>query len=134
VIESNEANNTWYHAIAIGPDLTVSAFTAPASAGAGAAITVSDTTRNAGAVAAAATTTTYYLSPNWSYEATDTLLGSRSVAALAPGASDTGSVTVTIPAGTPAGTWYLIPRADAGAAVAESNEANNTAYRAIQVN
>jgi hypothetical protein len=35
---------------------------------------------------------------------------------------------VTIPAGTPAGTWYLIAKADADGAVPESFEINNTHY------
>ena len=40
---------------------------------------------------------------------------------------------VTIPAGTPAGTYYLFVRADGDAAVVESQEGNNVNWRVVQV-
>jgi trimeric autotransporter adhesin len=43
------------------------------------------------------------------------------------------STTVTIPAGTIPGGYYVVVRADADGAVAESLETNNTIARAIQV-
>ncbi len=61
------------------------------------------------------------------------MLGSRGVPALAAGASDTASVTVTIPAGTATGTWYVFAKADAGGVVSETSEANNTTFRTIKV-
>jgi uncharacterized membrane protein len=61
-------------------------------------------------------------------------LGSRAIPALAPGASDTGTVTVTIPPGTPNGTFYVYAKADSGNAVGESYENNNAnAYRVLRV-
>jgi hypothetical protein len=48
-------------------------------------------------------------------DAADVVLGSRAVPALGAGASDTGSVTVTIPVGTPVGTHYLFAKADGAA-------------------
>jgi hypothetical protein len=64
-------------------------------------------------------------------DAGDVALGSRSVAALASGATDTGSVTVTIPAGTTTGTYYVFAMADAGGVVGEVSGANNTAMRTL---
>ena len=44
---------------------------------------------------------------------------------LGAGATSRGTVTVTIPAGTPAGTYRLLACADDRRVVAESNETNN---------
>lgn len=124
--EGVETNNTASSAIIIGSDLVVSAVTAPASAGGGSTITVTDTTTNQGGFEAGPSTTSFYLSTNTTYEPTDTLLGSRAVGTLAVGAASSGSTGVVIPAGTPAGTYFVIARADALGAVSEVNEGNNT--------
>jgi hypothetical protein len=55
------------------------------------------------------------------------------VAPLAGGASSAGTTTITIPSGTAPGSWFVIARTDAGDAVLESTEGNNTAARAVQV-
>ena len=88
VVEASESNNVRFSsAIRIGPDLTVSALTAPTTAGAGAGIVVTDTTQNAGGGTAAASATVLYLSTNVTLDAADVPLGTRGVLALAPGAS-----------------------------------------------
>ena len=133
LVETQEGNNTYLTTITIGGDLVITAFTAPANAGAGLAITVTDTTRNQGAGATAPSTTTYYLSTNTTLDAGDLVLGSRAVPALAAGVSDTGSVTVTIPAGTATGTYFLFAKADAGDAVSETVETNNYTYRTLRI-
>ena len=133
VTETNESNNTATALIRLSPDLIVSALSVPASAAAGAAITVADTTRNQGQGAAAATTTTFYLSANTTWEATDIPLKSRSVPILASGVSSAGSASVTIPSGTPPGPWYILARADTADAVAESVETNNTTSKPITI-
>src|SRR3972149_1514453 len=46
--ETQEGNNTALTIIQVGPDLVLVVFTAPFTAGAGATISVSDTTRNQG--------------------------------------------------------------------------------------
>ena len=114
------------------PDLVVASLTVPTKAGAGAAINVSDTTRNQGAGAAGPSTTALHLSTDGTLDAADTLLGSRIVPALAPGESSSGTTAVTIPAGTTPGTYWLIARADAAGAVAESQESNNTIFRSLR--
>ena len=131
--EIDETNNTAYKTIIIGPDLSVSSMTVPVSGGAGATISIGDTTKNSGAGAADASTTSFYLSTNSTLDVGDTLLGSRSVPALAAGASSTGTTSVTIPAGTAPGTYYIIAKADAPGTIAETNEANNTVYKTIVI-
>jgi subtilase family serine protease len=134
VVETLETNNVYGTYITIGGDLVVSSLTMASEAGAGLPLTITDTTRNQGAGAVTASTTTYYLSTNnSSLDAADAVLGSRAVPALAAGVSDTGSVTVTIPAGTPTGQHYVYAKADAADAVAETSESNNTAYRPVRV-
>jgi subtilase family serine protease len=128
-------NNAKAKAINIGADLTVTALTSPGSVGAGAVIAVSDTTRNTAPAAAAApaSTTRYFLSPTSSLGAGAVQVGSRAVPPLSGGASSAGAVTVTIPAGTAPGSYFLIARADGADAIAEYSETNNVRARAITV-
>jgi subtilase family serine protease len=78
--------------------------------------------------------TEFYISTNSVLDASDVLIGSRSVPALAAGESSSGTAAVPIPLGTSAGTWYIIAKADAGGAVAETWETNNTYSRSIKIN
>src|SRR4029453_15230071 len=56
----------------------------------------------------------------------DTLLtGTRAVVPLPQGAADSGSLSVTIPASAPEGTFRLLACADDNGANAEDDEANN---------
>jgi subtilase family serine protease len=131
--ESLETNNVTVRAVQVGPDLVVSALGAPTAVAAGTSFTVTDTTRNQGGGPAGASTTTFYLSANSAIDPSDAVLGSRVVPVLDGGMSDTGTTTLSVPAGTQPGTYYLFSRADSDGAVAESQEANNLAVRAIQV-
>jgi subtilase family serine protease len=133
VAETVETNNTSARQVVIGPDLVVATFAAPPTAVAGSAITVSDTTRNQGAGGAGASTTRFYLSTNALLDTADAVLGDRAVAALGAGAASTASTSVTIPAGTVAGSYFLIIRVDADGTVAETQEVNNTAPVPIRV-
>jgi len=134
VAEVLETNNTYSRSLVVkGPDLTVSAVTAPASAGPGQTITVGDTTRNSGVVAAPASKTYFYLSSDYSLDAADIYLGSRDVPALAAGASNTGTIPVTLPDTMAPGTWYIIVKADGPGAINEANETNNTYYKRFLV-
>jgi hypothetical protein len=86
---------------------------ASGTAAPGGSFSASDTVRNQGAVPASASTTRFYLSIDQQRDASDVLLGgSRSVPALGVGQSSSGNVTVTIPAGTALGTYYLVSCAD----------------------
>jgi subtilisin family serine protease/subtilase family serine protease len=134
VSEGLESNNSRRSGtIRIGPDLVVTILNAPSSAVAGSSITVSDTTKNQGGETAPASGTSYYLSVNSQVDGGDVLLATRDVAALAPGQSQAGSVSVQIPAGTAPGKYYLVAKADGPGALAEAQETNNTRGRAITI-
>ncbi|RJQ19377.1 MAG: hypothetical protein C4560_06135 [Nitrospiraceae bacterium] len=133
VSETSETNNNTGKSIKIKPDLIVSGIKASASAPQGATITVTTTTKNKGVCAAEASTTRLYLSTNSTYDSGDTELGSSAVPALAAGAADKGSTSVTIPEGTTAGAYYIITISDADAVVSETSEANNDNYKPITI-
>jgi subtilase family serine protease len=115
------------------PDLIVASFTAPPAGGAGAPLALSDTTRNQGSGPSPATVTAFYLSADFILSADDVPIGSRAVPPLAPGASDAGVTTATVPEGTSAGTHFLIVSADAGRTAPETQEGNNTRWTTIAV-
>jgi subtilase family serine protease len=108
------------------PDLVIYAVGAPSSAGGGDTVTVTDTTRNQGSAPSAASITNFYLSSNNTFEASDVLLGSRSIPALGTSVSNAGSTNLMLPTGLAPGTIYIIARADSGSTVSEANETNNT--------
>jgi subtilase family serine protease len=110
--ETSETNNTRTVLIAIGPDLVITALTAPSSAAAGATVNVSDTTKNQGAGGATGSTTSFYLSTNATFDALDVFLGSRAVSDLPAGAASTAATPLTLPANTAAGSYYILARAD----------------------
>ena len=107
LVETQETNNTRTASIQIGPDLAVTAMSAPASAGAGGTVAVTETTSNQGGGPAAATKTRFYLSSNYMLDATDIPLQERDVLALAAGNSSPATTIVTIPDGTTTG--MLVP-------------------------
>jgi len=129
--EVDEANNCVASPTAIvrvtRPDLADTAVSAPpATKARGTTFQVTDTVQNLGAVAAGTSVTRYYLSLDVVKSASDTLLtGTRSIPALAAGASNSGTVTVTIPTTTPLNTYFLLVCADGLNTVVETNEANN---------
>ena len=133
VYESVETNNcaraplTLSVGASLLRDLVVSAVSSPpATLTPGASFSVTDTTTNQGTVGAAATTTRYYLGTTTVKNASSTMLtGSRSVVALAAGATSSGSASVTVPTTVAPGTYYLLACSDDLGVVPESNEANN---------
>ena len=132
--ETLESNNTRAGGIMrVGPDLVVSTLTGPASAVAGTTISASDTTRNQGGATAPASVTSYYLSANSTVDAGDVLVNTRTVVELGVNASQVGTVSITIPATTSAGTYYIIAKTDGNDAIPESLETNNTRTKTISV-
>ena len=98
----------------------------PSSVQRGHSFSVTDTVQNSGSVSAAASTTRYYLSLDNSKGAGDILLlGSRSVGILQASGASTGTVTVTVPAGTAPKTCHLFACADDTNLVKEPNEIDN---------
>jgi subtilase family serine protease len=130
VKETNEGNNCLASTglVVVGmPDLITTQVTGqPASAMPGGKFTLTDTVTNQGNVTAIASKTRYYLSLDGSWSAGDVLMtGTRGVVALAPSASSTGNKQVTVPAGTPSNTYYVLACADDLKKVTESDEGNN---------
>jgi subtilase family serine protease len=135
VLESNEANNATYTPVRVGPDLQIAKATLSAtSVAAGGTVMLTDTTQNSGGAAAPASTSRAYLSANSALDAADAALASRTLAGLAAGENQTGTIAITIPPGTAPGLWFVIVKADADGAVAESYENNNTRSVVITVN
>jgi subtilase family serine protease len=134
VAETQEGNNVLARSIQIGGDLIVSALSFPAKVGAGATAIVTDTIMNQGGADVASSSTQYYLSTDAQLTATDTLLsGTRDVPALSAGQASTGSASLIIPSSMAIGSYYLIAKADAGSAVPETSEANNTALKLVTI-
>ncbi len=109
------------------PDLTVTALTfTPSKVIRGNSITVITITKNNGKGSAGESTTRYYLSANNKKDKKDKLLNeSNTVQALDVAASSSGSTSVTIPANSKPGSYYIIACADDTKSVTESNEKNN---------
>lgn len=132
VSETLESNNARYTTVAIGPDLDITVFSAPSSTVAGAVLSVTDTVKNIGVEAAGASVTRYYLSVNHLVDASDILVGERSVGPLAPNASSTGTGSVALPADL-SGRFYLLAAADGAGTLQEAYENNNTGLRLITI-
>ena len=143
VRESDETNNSLAgnQITILGPDLKMTAVNGPASAARGETKTVSDTATNIGGSGVSAFYVGIYLSADSVITESDMLLGYRYVPGLAPGASNTGTTSVTIPSSIAPGTYYIGAIADnftvmecdewdcwdtgMGNRIVESNEANN---------
>jgi hypothetical protein len=137
VAEGNESNNCVASASTIrimAPDLVVSAVsTPPATVTAGGSFAVELTVANVGDAAASPSAAQWLLSRDARRSGTDLVVGTQTVSALAVGESLTGPGAVTVPAGTPAGTYFLLSCADADRDVAESDEKNNCRASATTV-
>ena len=137
VPEINENNNCKASATQVtvsGPDLIETAVSnPPTTLTTGGTFSVTDTAQNTGSAAAAASTTRYYLSTTTFKSGARQLNGSRAVPSLAAGASSSGTVTVTVSAGTASGTYFLLACADDTLVVPEINENNNCKASATQV-
>jgi len=131
--ESSETNNTRMALVRIGPDLAITALTAPATAGAGGTIVVSETTKNQGGGSSEGSSTRFILSANFTLDPGDFALDARAVGPLASSASSAAATTLTIPTAVPTGTFYLFAVADHGNAVVEPIETNNTRFVMIRI-
>jgi subtilase family serine protease len=134
VTETQESNNGAIRSFSIGPDLIVSITSTPWPITPGTAAVVKDNVSNRGGGQAAPSVVMYYFSTNYTLDANDQLLGTRSIDALSPGMSNIGTLSVTVPTGTAPGYYYLIAKADAGLGVAEVSETNNNWQQLIRVN
>ena len=117
----------------VAADLTVPALSAPFYLGAGQPFSLTGAVANQGTGASVPSTTRYYLSTDIWFDAGDTPLGSSAVPGLAVGASQPFAATVTVPAGTPTGIYYVLARADADGVIAEISENNNVKFAPVRV-
>lgn len=131
VVESNETNNCLTYTgrtmqVAI-PDLVITAVSAArTTAAAGTSFSVSYTLANQGSGTAPSSTTRFYLSASGQRDAAAILLtGMSAVSSVSAGGSTSKSRSVTIPAGTAAGTYAVLACADDLEVVVEANETNN---------
>jgi subtilase family serine protease len=135
VWESNENNNLVYKAITISSpkqDLVISSITAT-SGTPGSYLNFSYNIKNQGSATASDSYTGFYLSTNTTLDSSDIYLDYDHVSSLSAGASSTRSASVYIDSNLKSGTYYLFTAADDWNDVAESNENNNLAYKAITI-
>lgn len=113
-------------------DLIPTAFSLPATVGAGASVSVSWTVENQGTVSARAPwTDAVYLSADAVLDAGDVQAGTAmQTTSVAVGGSYSRTVAITIP-NVPAGSWFAILVVDAGDGVVEQRSDNNT--RAVPI-
>ena len=125
--EGNERDNLRATApIVIGRDVSVTVAATVATASAGQQVAVDNTVKNTGSVPVSAFRVRLYLSTNETLEdGTDVLLRTRTIAELPVGARSAKTNNVTIPPGTPPGTYYILVHADARDVLAEASESNN---------
>jgi large repetitive protein len=128
VTESDETNNALAgdRITIIGPDLTTTAVSGPASVRVGASMTMDYTVKNGdGGGNAGWSYVGLYLSTDNVITTSDTRLGYYYVAAMTAGAITTFQNTVTVPSTVLPGTYYIGAIADYANNVAESDETNN---------
>jgi subtilase family serine protease len=126
VVEAEDANNVGASApFLVGPDLVVTAATAPTAVKAGASVSVSTTVRNQGGQVAPPSLVRFVLVSLGGAEVP--LAATRAVPSLLPGAvSGPMATAIAIPADVPIETHVIRVVADADGAVAEADEGNNT--------
>jgi len=128
--ESDNARSTPTTLTVIGlprPNLVVQDFSfAPAGVDSGLPIDVADTVANIGPGAALGVEVAVYLSSDAVITAQDTLLGTRTLAALASGASQSSTGTLEVPLELPGGTYFVGALVDPGLDVPETDESDNT--------
>ncbi|OQY27256.1 MAG: hypothetical protein B6244_11165 [Candidatus Cloacimonetes bacterium 4572_55] len=105
----------------------------PTTVNPGDSVSASCTVRNQGQGSAGSSTLKYYLSSNTTYESGDTQLGTNAVDSLSAGGTSLENATLTIPADTAAGSWYILFYVDTDNDVDESDEDNNVANQQIIV-
>ena len=118
------------------PDLRLTALSTTATGVLpGGTLPLANTVQNQGAAAAGAFSVSFHLSADASYGGADDLplTTTRAVSGLSAGGSTSAITTLTVPATTPLGAYYLCALADSGTAVPELDETNNTRCTASPV-
>jgi hypothetical protein len=94
-------------------DMVVSAFTVTKEGAAGSPVAITITTKNQGTGTADPSTTKFYVSTNFSVDATDTpFTDVQAIPVLTPGGTATVSMTAVIPSSVQPGNYYVVAKAD----------------------
>lgn len=109
------------------PDLVPSINPVPSTGTVGGSLQLSASVVNQGTGSAGAFRLGFYFSSNTTITTADVLFATCNVSGLSAGATSTCSGSVTIPASLPPGVYFVGVIADDQDAIAETNEANNTA-------
>ncbi|MCC3157714.1 T9SS type A sorting domain-containing protein [Hymenobacter sp. 15J16-1T3B] len=137
VTETNETNNVASVALSVtqpNVDLQIQQATlSPNTTSAGGSVYASCSIYNAGTTAASYSYVGYYLSTNTTLDASDTYLNYAYGSTLSGGFSSTRAMTLSIPASTASGSYYILFVADYSAQVGETNETNNVASAALTI-
>lgn len=116
------------------PDLSIPTAAAnPFNLTSGSNTNVSCNVANTGTAAAASSVLAYFLSDNNTLSPDDVLLTTTTVAPVPAAGSVPVNVTLTVPAYTAAGVWFIILAADNTNIIPESNENNNRAAVLLNV-
>ncbi|MBU1719664.1 MAG: hypothetical protein KKA07_11395, partial [Bacteroidetes bacterium] len=110
-----------------------SAFVNASSVNAGSSLSISSTVGNSSIISSYSTSMAYYLSDDMVLDGSDIQLSSSTLPAITGGNSTTITTSVTIPAATSQGAYYILFFADNIQGVTESNEANNIAAAQIMI-
>ncbi|MBG1264753.1 type I secretion C-terminal target domain-containing protein [Nostoc sp. BAE] len=135
--ETSETNNVFAQAITIsGPDLVVTAASAPTTAALNETISVSWTVKNQGTISTLGSWANYiYISDDQFFDSSDTLISAQYTGTLASGTSYTATQNISIYNSVVApGDHYLLFVADRYNNQGESNETNNVFAQAITIN
>jgi subtilase family serine protease len=131
VRESDDTNNAGVSAPVTvtlhRPDLSVTTLVPPVRGAIGQAIAVTHTIRNGGPALAGPFSIRFHLSADALLDADDPVIGSRALTGLAPGATNTASTSLRLPATVSAGEYYVIAVADALEQQVELDESRNVA-------
>ncbi len=137
ISESNDSNNINAKIFTITTptvDLQVySASANPTTIAAGASVSTTVQLQNTGNSASSSGKVGFYLSKRTSYDSTALLIDSSAFNSISSSSNAYVYRTVTVPAGTAVGTYYLLYYADFRNQVTETNETNNVKYTTIYV-
>ncbi|MCI1189603.1 T9SS type A sorting domain-containing protein [Hymenobacter sp. DH14] len=137
LVETNETNNVTampLQVVAPSIDLLITQpYLSPSVSVPNSTINISCAINNQGNSVASSSNIGYYLSTNTVLDASDVLLLNSPGGAIGAGGYLSRYNTLTIPAGTALGNYFVLFVADPTNVVAESNETNNVASAALQI-
>lgn len=132
-IGANPQGQPTLSATVSGPDLIISSLSTPVSAITGNTLSFNYTIKNQGTTTAGSSTTQFYLSQDNTLDASDTSLGTSSVASINAGRSKNIAFSALLDSNLTPGTYYIFAKADTNNVVTEYDEANNISSKSISI-